>query len=238
VPVTPFPFPVTNVVESNQVRDDRAMPRLRQVPRAEATDEFVLRMYSQLFGDRDPVADPGTDTGTPGDWWTVFALVPDVLRHAVRGFALYASPNRLLDPVLRELGQTRAGWSVGSQFVYSQHCKSCRSLGMSEAKISAIQSWQVSDLFSPVERAVLAFTDALSAGGGRVSDDVFAVLRDHLSDEAILELTYVTTMYVMHAIISRALRVEYDDRDDPITEIAAPEGQDARDTAADIAGPT
>jgi alkylhydroperoxidase family enzyme len=213
------------------------MPRLRQVPRAEATDEIVIRMYDQLFGDRDPVAEPGTATGTPGDWWTVFALVPDVLRHAARGFALYRSPSRVLDPVLRELGQTRAGWVVGSQFVYSQHCKSCRSLGMSEAKIAAIASWQVSDLFSPVERAVLAYTDALSNSGGRVSDAVFAALKRHLSDEEILELTYITAMYVMHAIMSRALQVEYDDRAEPIVEVAAPEGLDARDIGTDIAAP-
>ena len=31
------------------------MPRLRQVPRAEATAPIVLRMYNALFGDRDPV---------------------------------------------------------------------------------------------------------------------------------------------------------------------------------------
>ncbi|CPZ76502.1 Carboxymuconolactone decarboxylase [Mycobacteroides abscessus] len=66
-------------------------------------------MYDQIFGDRDPVADPGTTTGTPGDWWTVFALVPDALKHSVQGFAFYRSPDRKLDPVLRELGQTRAG---------------------------------------------------------------------------------------------------------------------------------
>jgi alkylhydroperoxidase family enzyme len=214
------------------------MPRLRQVPRAEATDDIVQTMYTQLFDDRDPVAEPGTATGTPGDWWTVFALVPDVLRHAARGFAVYRSPRRTLDPVLRELGQTRAGWTVGSQFVYSQHCKSCRGLGMSEAKIAAIPSWGVSDLFSPVERAVLAYTDALAGAGGRVSDEVFAVLKDHLSDEQILELTYITAMYVMHAIISRALQLEFDDRPDPIIEIAAPEGFDARDIGADIAAPS
>ena len=94
------------------------MPRLRQVPRAEAQADIVITMYDQLFGsDRDPVAEPGTEAGTPGDWWTVFALVPDLLKHAVRGFALYRSPKRLLDPVLRELGQTRAGWLRGIQFV-------------------------------------------------------------------------------------------------------------------------
>src|ERR1041385_7135399 len=89
-------------------------------------------MYKRLFGDRDPVAEPGTETGTPGNWWTVFANSPDVLEHACRGFALYASPDRKVKPKLRELGQTRAGWLVGSQFVFSQHCKSCRALGFSE----------------------------------------------------------------------------------------------------------
>ncbi len=194
-------------------------------------------MYQQLFGDRDPVAEPGTATGTPGDWWTVFAVVPDVLRHAVRGFGLYASPRRVLDPILRELGQTRAGWARGSQFVFSQHCKSCRSLGISEEKIAAIPAWQVSDQFSPIERAVLAYTDALVLSGGRVPDAVFDALRAELSDEAILELTYITAMYEMHAVIARALRLEWDDRDDPIVEVASPEGAQARDIGADIAGP-
>lgn len=211
------------------------MPRLREVPRAEATENVVLDSYRRLFGDRDPVAEPGTATGSPGNWWTVFALVPDVLRHAVRGFALYAHPRRVLSPQLRELGQTRAGWTIGSQFVFSQHCKSCRGVGISEAKIQAISSWQVSDAFSPVERAVLAYSDALALSGGRVADGVFDALRQHLTDEQILELTYMTSLYVMHATMSRALRLEYDDRDEPVTEIAAPESFTARDIAVDLA---
>jgi alkylhydroperoxidase family enzyme len=164
----------------------------------------------------------------------VFALVPDVLQHAVRGFALYQSPKRTLDPMLRELGQTRAGWTRGSQFVFSQHCKSCRALGIDEDKIEAIPHWSISDRFSPVERAVLAYTDALVLAGGRVDDGVFGALREHLTDEQILELTYVTAMYEMHATMSRALRLEYDDRDDPIVEVPAPAGEMARDIGADI----
>ena len=49
----------------------------------------------------------------------MFALVPDVFDHSVRGFALYQSPKRLLDPRLRELGQTRVGFIVSSRFVFS-----------------------------------------------------------------------------------------------------------------------
>jgi alkylhydroperoxidase family enzyme len=182
----------------------------------------VLPLYDLLFGDRDPVAEPGTATGTPGDWWPVFALVPDAFDHSVRGFALYQSPKRLLDPKLRELGQTRVGFTVGSRFVFSQHCKSCRTAGIDEEKITAIPHWAVADCFSPIERAVLAYADALVYDQGRVPDGVFAALRTELSDEEILELTYITAMYAMHGVMSKALRTEFDDVDEPITEIPAP----------------
>jgi alkylhydroperoxidase family enzyme len=203
------------------------MPRLRQVPRVDADERTVLPLYQFLFGDRDPVAEPGTDTGTPGDWWTVFALVPDIFDHCVRGFGIYRSPKRRLDPLLRELGQTRAGWLTSSQFVYSQHCKSCRGLGMPEEKIEAIQHWEVADCFDARERALLAYTDYLVDQHGRVPDAVFDALRAHLSDEEILEFTYITSLYFMHAVMTKALRLEFDDRDDPMVEVPAPEGFDA-----------
>ena len=207
------------------------MPRLREVPKAEATPD-VLATYKSLFQDRDPVAEPGTATGSPGDWWTVFALVPDVFEHAVRGFALYRSGHRLVDPKLRELAMTRAGWARGSQFVFSQHCKSCREVGLPEEKISAVPAWSTATCFNDKERAVLAYTDALVLQGGRVADGTFAALRGHLSDEQILELTYITALYDMHAVMSRALRVEFDDRDDPIVEVPGPGGPSGGPTGA------
>lgn len=205
------------------------MPRLREVPRGEVSDPKVLALYDLLFGDRDPVAQPGTATGTRGDWWTVFAGSPDVLNHAAKGFALYRDPARKLDPVLRELAQTRAGWTRGSQFVFSQHCKSLRALSVSEAKIAAVPAWQVSDVFDVKERAVLAYADALVLDGGRVADGVFEALKRFLDDEQILELTYITCLYEMHAVMSRALRLEFDDRPETVVEVDAPEGFAARD---------
>jgi alkylhydroperoxidase family enzyme len=205
------------------------MPRLRQVSRAEAKAPIVLRMYDALFGDRDPVSQPGTATGTPGDWWTVFALAPDILQHAVDGFAVYRHPERRIDPVLRELGQTRAGWVNGSQFVFSQHCKSMRGLGVSEEKIAAVPHWTVSDLFDDKERAVLAYADCLCQANGRVPDAVFDKLRTFWDDEQIFEFTYITCLYDMHAVITRALRMEFDDRPDPIVEVPAPKDFGAAD---------
>jgi alkylhydroperoxidase family enzyme len=202
------------------------MPRLKQVSRADATPE-VAQMYDLLFGDRDPVAEPGTATGTPGDWWTVFAVVPDVFNHAVAGFGLYRSNNRKIDPKLRELGQMRAGYAVGSQFVFSQHCKAARSVGLSEEQIEAIPSWNTAECFSRVERAVLAYTDGLVLSHGRVPDATFASLKESLSDEEILEFTYVICTYALHATMCRALKLEFDDVPERIEEIAAPEGAGA-----------
>jgi alkylhydroperoxidase family enzyme len=200
------------------------MPRLRQVPRDEA-HETAQTVYRMLFGDRDPVAEPGTETGSPGDWWTVFAGVPDCFDHAVAGFQFYRSPKRKLDPKLRELGQTRAGFARGSRFVFSQHCKASRAVGLREEQIQAIPAWGVADCFSALERAVLAYTDCLVLDGGRVPDALFDALRAELCDEEILELTYVTCLYEMHATMCRALRLEFDDVDERVTEVPAPGGE-------------
>jgi len=202
------------------------MPRLSEVSRDDAND-YVRALYTAVFGDRDPVAEPGTATGTPGNWWTVFALVPDAFKHTTEGFGFYRSENRKLDPILRELGQTRAGYAVGSRFVYSQHMKSARFAGLSDEQVGAIAHWQVADCFDAVQRAVLAYTDCLVLEHGRVPDGVFDVLKAHLSDEEILELTYITATYMMHAVMSRALKLEFDDVEEAVVETPAPEGTTA-----------
>jgi alkylhydroperoxidase family enzyme len=208
--------------------------RLHAVSKGEAEAPIVLMMYEYLFGDRDPVAEPGTSTGTPGDWWTAFANVPDILEHAVQGFGVYRSPHRKLDPVLRELGQARAGWAAGSQFVFSQHCKSRRSLGVPEEKIEAVPHWAAADCFSKLERMVLAYTDCLVYDHGRVPDALFDALHEQLTDVELLELTYITALYLQHAVMSRALRTEFDDVDERVVEVAAPEGNEALDPGLSI----
>jgi alkylhydroperoxidase family enzyme len=209
------------------------MPRLRQVPKAEASEE-EQQTYARLFGDRDPVAEPGTATGTPGNWWTVYALSPDILEHCQRGFGLFNSKRRVLAPKLREIALTRTGFAAGSQFVFSQHCKASRAAGLTEEQIAAIPAWSTSSAFDPLERAVLAFVDGIVLENGRIQDATIAALKAELSDEAILELAYASSTYRLHATICRALRLEYDDVDERIVEIAAPEGQKSADVMTAI----
>jgi alkylhydroperoxidase family enzyme len=210
---------------------ENCMPRLKQVSKKNASDN-VKKYYNLLFGDRDPVAEPGTATGTPGNWWSVFALVPYIFDHATSHFGMFgmfASESvSKMDGAIRELAITRAGYTAASQFVYSQHCKAARRNGLSDEKIEAIPFWQVSDVFDAKEKAVLAWADALIYDKGRASDELFDALHSHLSDEDILELTYHVMGYNMHAVCCRALRLEFDDVPERIKEVPVPgEGEPA-----------
>jgi len=211
------------------------MPRLRQVPLAEATPS-VARAYERLFAGRDPVKEPGTATGTPGNWWTVFGLVPYVFDHAVAQFGMFGMFSdksvSKLDARIREIAILRTGYTVGSQFVFSQHCKAGRRVGLSEGQIAAIPNWPISDAFSPLERSVLAYTDCLVLERGRVPDGIFDHLHAMMSDEDILEVTYHVMSYNLHATCCKALRLEYDDVPERIKEVPVPkDGELAGDWA-------
>jgi alkylhydroperoxidase family enzyme len=199
------------------------MPRLRQVPRAEASD-IALAAYQRMFGDKDPVAEPGTATGTPGNWWTVMALSPDVLKYFQQGGSVYRGDRRLVPPYYVELALVRTGFAAGSQFVFSQHSKGARAAGIPEEKVAAIPHWSVTDLFDARERAVLAYVDEMVLSHGRVQDGTFAALQSHFEDAAILELTYISVLYLAYAVFTRALRLEYDDVPERVVEIPVPGG--------------
>ncbi|HVA82090.1 MAG TPA: carboxymuconolactone decarboxylase family protein [Candidatus Binataceae bacterium] len=197
------------------------MGRLRQVGRDEAAPE-IKELYQQFFGDRDPVAKPGTATGTPGDYWTTFALVPDLLFQARNSLMALMQPGRKLPAKLRELAILRTGIVGDSKFEYSQHLKVARMVGVSEDQLAAIKSWALSGKFTPAERAVMQVTDEI-VGRNLVEDESFAMLKQHLDDAQIMELFYVIGLWRMHGMIVRALHLEFDnDTTARMIEVPAP----------------
>ncbi|MGO9454476.1 MAG: carboxymuconolactone decarboxylase family protein [Candidatus Binataceae bacterium] len=197
------------------------MARLRQVSLAEASPE-IKELYKQFFDERDPVKEPGTATGTPGDYWTTFALVPDLLLQARTTLGSLMAPGRKLPASFRELAILRTGIVGDSRFEYSQHLKVARMVGVAEEKLQAIKGWVASDKFTPAERAVMQATDEI-VGRNIVEDETFAELKRHLPDEQILELFYVIGLWRMHGMIVRALHLEYDnDTTARMKEIPAP----------------
>jgi alkylhydroperoxidase family enzyme len=182
--------------------------RVRQVSLAEAPPE-IRKIYQQVFGDRDPVSQPGTATGSPGDYWTTLALVPDLLKMSSDMLFALLRPDRRLAARYRELAILRTAIVGDCKFGYSQHLKVSRSLGIPQVKLEAIKGWTTSNQFDDVERAVMAATDEL-VGRNLVEDATFSALRRHFSDEQIVELFYVIATYRMHGMMVRALHLEFD----------------------------
>lgn len=205
------------------------MPRIKQMPLS-GVHENGKKYYEAIFEGRDPVKEPGTRSGSVGDWWTTIALRPYIFDHAAKHMEMYGlmvdkSPSELC-PKARELAITRSTYLVGSQFCYSQHCKGARSVGLTDEQVAAIPHWNVVDIWTPKERAILAYADAVTTGLGRVPDGVFDELKKHMSDEDIMELTYHIAGYIMHSIFTKSLRLEFDNVPERVVEVPVPEGTD------------
>lgn len=196
------------------------MARLAPVPRGAAAAE-VQAIYDDVFAPgRDPVAEPGTATGSGGDFWTVLARVPEVVLHA-RTFAndFVRSTQRELSRAQRELVIVRAAFNVQSKFEYSQHRKFLRATGYPEDKAAEIPTWTTSAAFTPAERALLALADEISLAGGRSQDGTYEQLHKHFSESAIIEAAYIAAQYVMFGLLCRSLRLEYDDIPERCAEV-------------------
>ncbi|HEY9270505.1 carboxymuconolactone decarboxylase family protein [Achromobacter sp.] len=96
-------------------------------------------------------------------------------------------------PIVREVGELvdiRASQINGCGFCLDMHIKQARIAGERELRLHHVAIWRESTLFSPRERAALAWTEAittLSALG--VSDAVYEEARAQLSEQEISDLT-------------------------------------------------
>ena len=79
--------------------------------------------------------------------------------------------------------------------------------GLTPEQVTAIANWQPSKLFSNQQRALLAYTDAMTREI-EVSDTVFAEIRKHFSERQVVELTMLIGAYNMLTRFLKALKVD------------------------------
>jgi alkylhydroperoxidase family enzyme len=80
-------------------------------------------------------------------------------------------------------------------------------LGVSDEKILALPEYATSPLYSPAQRIALEYADAMTITGRDVDDALFARLREHYDDDAIVELTAIIAWENSSSKFNRALRV-------------------------------
>jgi alkylhydroperoxidase family enzyme len=80
-------------------------------------------------------------------------------------------------------------------------------VGVADEKLLALAEHATSPLFDARERIALAYADAMTFSDQDVEDDLFASLREHFSDDEIVELTEVIAWENASSKFNRALRM-------------------------------
>jgi 4-carboxymuconolactone decarboxylase len=113
-----------------------------------------------------------------------------------------------LDGRLREIAIIRIGHLCRADYIVQQHVpRLALPEGLTLAECDALRDWRASGLFSERERAVLAYTDAVTRDLA-VPDAVFAALRSHFDERQVVELTVLIGMYNMHGRVFTALQID------------------------------
>jgi AhpD family alkylhydroperoxidase len=95
-----------------------------------------------------------------------------------------------LEPLLLELVKMRASQINGCAYCLDMHSKDARAEGETEQRLYALSAWRETPFFTDRERAALAWTEAVTlVAEGHVPDAVYEEVRQHFSDEELVNLT-------------------------------------------------
>lgn len=120
---------------------------------------------------------------------------------------LTAVRNRSSVPAdLREMVIMRVAVLNRAPYELEAHRPVALRCGVSEAKIEALHAWEPGAVFTPLERAVLALTDAMTRDV-QVPDALFEPLRAHFDSREILELVATVAAYNMVSRLLEALHI-------------------------------
>ena len=80
--------------------------------------------------------------------------------------------------------------------------------GVDPAKVSAVPEWRASDLYTEVERQVLAYAEAMTETPPSVTEEMVAGLRERLGDARLVELTALVALENLRSRTNAALGLE------------------------------
>lgn len=113
-----------------------------------------------------------------------------------------------LDGQSREIAVIRVAILNGVEYVQRAHGPAyALKEGLSPEQVSAIASWHASNLFNTQQRALLAYTDAITREIA-VPEEIFLELRQHFTERQTVELTMLIGAYNMLTRFLKALEVD------------------------------
>ena len=110
----------------------------------------------------------------------------------------------------RELAILRVAVLNGADYEFAQHVPYAKDEGgLTDAQIEAVKADPASPLFTPRDRAVIAYADAMTREI-RVPDPVFAQVRAQFPEREVVELSATIAGYNLVSRFLEALQVDHD----------------------------
>jgi uncharacterized peroxidase-related enzyme len=104
-------------------------------------------------------------------------------------------PDSKVDLKLKRLISHVASRSAGCQYCMAHTAEGASKLGVDQQKLDEVWSYQTSPLYTPAERAALDLAVAAGCVPNAVTDEMFAELRKHWSEEQIVEIVGVIALF-------------------------------------------
>lgn len=108
----------------------------------------------------------------------------------------------------REIVIIRIAVINGADYEKTSHIPHALAAGLTQAQVDALADWTDASVFGETDRAVLAYTDAMTRDI-RVSDSIFSTVRKHFDDRELTELTATIAAYNLVSRFLVALEVAH-----------------------------
>lgn len=116
----------------------------------------------------------------------------------------------VLPGALRELVIIRIARLNNAPYEADQHIPIALKEGATQEEVDALADWQPTTVFTPQQRAVLAYVDAMTRQV-QVAPEVFDAVRAYYDDRAMVELTATIGAYNMVSRFLEALEIHTHD---------------------------
>ena len=149
----------------------------------------------QLDASQDLLALAAAAMGFEANSLKVMARQPAILQGFMSLSAAILGPGASLDPVLRQMIAHIASAAAGCAYCQAHTAHGAEHRGANAAKIDALWEYETSDLFSPAEKAALDLALAAGSVPNQSTDEHFDALRDHYTEDEIVEIVAVIALF-------------------------------------------
>jgi alkylhydroperoxidase family enzyme len=99
-----------------------------------------------------------------------------------------------VDERLKYLVELKGAQMIGCEFCVDLGSQICRNSGFSDDELLALPRYRDSDLFTEREKLALDYTAAVMRTPVEVTDELFARMKEHFTDEQLVEITALLTV--------------------------------------------